>query len=143
MNDRIAAAALVLCLYVCSPGKALAQTTPPAGADGAANAKDMRSEPSLSVKLIDADQKAAKHSATVSVKVSGLKLIDPASVKEKPAKGQGHLHYQVDDGFIIATTTTKLSFHGLASGPHSFKVILAANDHTPLGPSQTVNVTIP
>ena len=143
MNYRITAAALVLCLYVCSPGKALAQTTPPAGADDAGNAKDMRSEPSLTVKLIDANQKALKKSATVSVQVRGIKIVDPASAKEKPIKGQGHLHYRLDNGPVIATTATKLSFHELGSGPHSFTVTLAGNDHMPLAPSQTVSVTVP
>lgn len=133
MKDRIAAAAIIFCLAVCLPGKIFADT-----AAGAAAV-----EPSLTVKLVDADQKAQKKSATVSVRVRGLKIVDPASVNEKPIKGQGHLHYRLDNGPVIATTATKLSFHELGSGPHSFTVSLAANDHTPLGPSQTVNVTVP
>jgi hypothetical protein len=97
----------------------------------------------LTAKLVDAEKKAQQKAATVDVKVTGIKLIDPATVNEKPATGQGHLHYQVDDGPVIATTTTKLSFHGLASGPHKIVVMLAGNDHNPLGPHETLNVTIP
>jgi Family of unknown function (DUF6130) len=77
------------------------------------------------------------------VTVAGIKLIDPAAVMEKPRTGHGHLHYQVDNGPIIATTTTKLSFHGLTPGNHKIVVMLAGNDHNPLGPQQTLDVTIP
>jgi hypothetical protein len=99
--------------------------------------------PTLTAKLVDGEKKAQQKAATVDVKVTGIKLIDPATVNEKAATGQGHLHYQVDDGPIIATTTTKLSFHGLAPGPHKIVVMLAGNDHNPLGPQETLNVTIP
>jgi hypothetical protein len=99
--------------------------------------------PTLKAMLIDAENKAKKQAATVEVKVTGITLIDPAKVKEQPKMGQGHLHYQVDDGPIIATTAPKLSFHGLTPGQHKIVVMLAANDHNPLGPQETLNVTIP
>jgi Family of unknown function (DUF6130) len=97
----------------------------------------------LKATLVDAENKAKKKEATVEVKVTGLELIDPAKVNEMSKKGQSHIHYQVDDGPIIATTTTKLSFHGLTPGPHKIVVMLANNDHTPLGPQETLNVTVP
>lgn len=142
MKDRIVVATLALCLFASLPGMAFAGT-PSSGAGEVTSAKDKNAEPSLSVKLIDADKKAQKKSATVGVQVRGLKIVDPASAKEKPIKGQGHLHYRLDNGPVIATTATKLSFHELGSGPHSFTVTLAGNDHMPLAPSQTVNVTVP
>jgi hypothetical protein len=43
---------------------------------------------------------------------------------------------QVDGGPIIATPAAKLSFHGLSPGKHQILVMLAANDHSPLGPQQ-------
>jgi len=97
----------------------------------------------LTAKLVDAEKKAQQKAATVDVKVSGIKIVDPAEANEKPVPGQGHLHYQVDDGPVIATTTMKLSFHGLTPGPHKIVVTLAGNDHNPLGPQQTLDVTIP
>ena len=97
----------------------------------------------LNASLVDADAKAKKQAATVKVDVAGVELVDPATVNEKPMAGQGHLHYQVDDGPVIATTTTKLSFHGLKSGAHHIKVMLAGNDHSPLGPEKTLDVTVP
>jgi hypothetical protein len=103
----------------------------------------MQSE-SLTARLVDPEKKAREKAATVEVHVNGVKLVDPALSKEQPRKGQAHLHYKLDDGPIIATTTTtKLSFHELKPGEHTIVVALAANDHKPLGPEQTVNVSIP
>ena len=99
--------------------------------------------PTLTAKLVDSEKKAQHKAATVDVKVTGIRIIDPGTANERPIAGQGHLHYQVDDGPIIATTTMKLSFHGLTPGPHKIVVTLAGNDHNPLGPQETLNVTIP
>jgi hypothetical protein len=52
-------------------------------------------------------------------------------------------HEGVDSGPVIATTALKLSFHELSSGDHKIVVMLAANDHTPLGPQQTLEIKIP
>jgi hypothetical protein len=98
---------------------------------------------SIAAKLVDPEAKAKKQAATVSVAIRGVRIVDPAISGEKPIKGQGHLHYQVDDGPIVATTAPKLSFHGLKPGSHSIMVQLAANDHSPLGPEQKLSVTIP
>ena len=97
----------------------------------------------LTARLIDAENKARKKAATVEVTVKGCTLIDPATVAEKPKAGEGHLHYRVDDGPVIATTATKLSFHELTSGTHKIVVMLAANDHSPLGPQETLTVNVP
>jgi len=99
--------------------------------------------PELSAKLSDSEKKAQEHTATVEVRVAGIQLIDPSAVNEQPQQGQGHLHYQVDTGPVIATTTTKLSFHELSSGSHEITVMLVSNDHQPLGPRETLAVTIP
>jgi len=99
--------------------------------------------PELSAKLSDPEKKAQEHTATVEVKVAGIQLIDPAAVHEQPQQGQGHLHYQVDTGPVIATTATKLSFHELSSGSHKITVMLVSSDHQPLGPRETLPVTIP
>jgi hypothetical protein len=97
----------------------------------------------LTAVLVDAEAKAQKKEATVKVTVTGATMTDPAVAKEKPKAGQAHLHYQVDNGPIIATTTTKLSFHELTSGEHKITVVLSANDHSPLGPQETLTVRIP
>lgn len=98
---------------------------------------------SMTARLVDPAEKAKKQAATVQVTVKGVRIVDPAQSGEKPMKGQGHLHYQVDDGPIVATTAPKLSFHGLKPGSHTITVVLAANDHSPLGPQEKLTVSIP
>jgi hypothetical protein len=100
-------------------------------------------QPAMTAKLIDPDKKAAARAATVEVTTSGVQLTDPAVSNEKPVPGQGHLHYQLDKGPIIATPTAKLSFHELTPGTHTILVMLAGNDHKPLGPQQQLTVTVP
>lgn len=97
----------------------------------------------LTASLIDPEKNAKDQTATVEVKVAGVKLIDPALTNKRPTKGEGHLHYQVDGGMVIATTAPKLSFHALTSGKHQIVVMLANNDHTPAGPQQTLEITVP
>ena len=99
--------------------------------------------PTMTAKLVDPEKKAAERSATVEVTTSGVELIDPAIAKEKAVPGQGHLHYQVDKGPVVATPSAKLSFHELTPGAHSIVVMLAGNDHKPLGPQEQLTVTIP
>ena len=142
MIQRIAAVALVLGLGLTVAGRARAETSS-SGADVAASPSDQSKEPTLTARLVDAESKARKKSATVEVTVRGLKLVDPDSVGGKPAPGQGHLHYRLDEGVVIATTATKLSFHGLSSGTHAIAVVLAGNDHAPLGPSAALVVVVP
>lgn len=99
--------------------------------------------PSLKALLVDPQTSAKDKSATVEVNVTGVNLIDPALTNKQPRKNQGHLHYQVDSGPVIATTTKKLSFHGLTPGTHKIVVMLANNDHSPAGPQQTLEIVIP
>ena len=113
------------------------------GKQTTATASKQMGTATLKARLIDPEKKAKEKTATVEVTVGGVALTDPAKVGEKPIKGEGHLHYRVDDGPVIATTTTKLSFHELTPGVHKILVVLAANDHTPLGPQETLTVTIP
>jgi hypothetical protein len=100
-------------------------------------------KPTMTAKLIDPDKKAADRAATVEVTVSGVELTDPAMANEKPVAGQAHLHYQVDKGLVVATTAAKLSFHELTPGSHTILVVLAGNDHKPLGPQQQLSVNVP
>jgi hypothetical protein len=97
----------------------------------------------MTASLIDAEKNARDKTATVEVRVTGVELIDPAMTNKQPMKGQGHLHYQVDNGPVVATTAPKLSFHGLSSGKHKIVVMLANNDHSPAGPQQTMEITVP
>ena len=130
---------LTLCALMVSISVALsvavaAQASPVAPAGQAAT---------MTASLVDPDMNAKAKTATVTVEVSGVKLIDPALTNKLVTKGEGHLHYRVDDGPVIATTTTKLSFHGLTPGKHKIVVMVANNDHTPSGLEQTLEITVP
>jgi hypothetical protein len=74
------------------------------------------------------------------VDLQGIEMIDPATTGGIKKAVQGHLHYRVDRQPIIATTATDLSFRNLGPGPHTIEIMLAANDHTPLGPQQVIRV---
>jgi hypothetical protein len=131
MRTRLSVAVMTLALAVCASQRMDAQ------APGAAT------KATMTAKLVDADAKASQRAATVEVTTSGVQLVDPGISMEKAVAGQGHLHYQLDKGPIIATPTAKLSFHELAPGPHTIVVMLAGNDHKPLGPQQQLSVTVP
>ena len=136
MNLFARSGGAVLAMLAISAAPALAQydrkpQTPTAG-----------SSATLTARLVDQQKKAMQQAATVEVSVTGIQLVDPATARETPASGQGHLHYQVDNGPVIATTSTKLSFHQLSPGAHTITVMLADNAHNPLGPQQRLNVNV-
>jgi hypothetical protein len=113
---------------------------------------------SLTARLIDQEDMAAKHAAVVQVEVTGVRLIaatdDTGDVEEvtpgadgmisTPAGArEGHVHYRLDAGPVIATPATRLSFHELTPGEHTVTVMLAGPDHAPLGPQETLTFVIP
>jgi hypothetical protein len=102
-----------------------------------------QSEARMTARLVDPEKNAAERTATVEVTTSGVELIDPSKAKQMPAASQAHFHYQLDKEAVIATPTPKLSFHELTSGKHTILVVLAGNDHKPIGPQQQLTVTIP
>lgn len=138
----LAVCALVLGTIAIAQSKTSSTKAPPARSQEMRGQKAMSQE-TLDAVLVDPATSAKEKSATVQVKVSGVKLIDPAMSNKRVTSGQGHIHYQVDDGPVIATTATKLSFHELKPGKHTIMVVLANNDHSPAGPQQTLEVTVP
>jgi hypothetical protein len=108
-----------------------------------AQAPGAATKATMTATLVDAEKKAAEKAATVEVTTSGVQLVDPAISKEKAVPGQAHLHYQVDKGPVVATPSAKLSFHDLTPGTHTILVVLAGNDHEPLGPQQQLTITVP
>jgi hypothetical protein len=144
LRAALPCAALAMVLAQAAGARAQSYGTPAQpGHEHAAQSAATGGKAEMTVTLVDAVKKAMQQSATVKATVTGVAMTDPAQVDEKPKAGQGHLHYQVDDGPVIATTATKLSFHGLKPGSHKIVVTLAANDHSPLGPQQTLSVMVP
>ena len=100
-------------------------------------------DPQIDAELVDAEANAAKGDALIKVAVTGIELVDADEAGTTPRSGEGHLHYQVDDGPVIATSAKKLAFHSLESGTHRVEVALVGNDHKALGPQETVTLTVP
>jgi hypothetical protein len=109
---------------------------------GVAARAEQPDKPAMTASLINPEKNAARGWATVEVKVSNVTLTDPAAANEIPKPGQAHLHYQLDDMPVVATIAPKLSFHDLKPGEHKLTVMLAANDHSPLGPKETLTVRV-
>lgn len=97
----------------------------------------------IKASLVDQEAKAKKQAATVEVAVRDIDLVDPDKTPGTPVAGQGHLHYILDGGPVIATTSPKLSFHGLRPGKHLVTVMLADNSHNPIGLGESLTFTIP
>ena len=120
-----------------------ADVKPAANSSDPAASKTFAQSGTLTASLVDPAANAREKTATVKVEVTGVKLIDPALTNKRPTKGEGHLHYRVDDGPVVATTAAKLSFHELTPGKHKIVVMLANNDHSPTGLEQTLEITVP
>lgn len=94
--------------------------------------------------MVDPEQAPQRSkSVTVRVTVSGLRLVDAEDASGQPRPGEGHLHYRIDNGPVIATKTPQLAFHELAPGTHVITVQLVDSAHRPLGPLQTLSAHIP
>ena len=114
-----------------------------AAAAGALYGAAAFAEPALEIRLVDLEPGREGGSATVGVQLSDVEMVDPASANERVEKGEGHLHYRLDDGPVIATTATRLGFHELRPGEHRIEVTLVGNNHRPLGPREVLAVTVP
>jgi len=99
--------------------------------------------PALRAELVDPVKKAQKGWATVNATATGISIVDPGLAQDIPKIGEGHFHYQVDSGPIIATTAAKLSFHELSAGNHRITVTLVGNDHLPVAEPVVLNVSVP
>jgi hypothetical protein len=97
----------------------------------------------MKVTVVDLDTTRDGGSATVGVELSDIQMVDPTSVNGRVEKGEGHLHYRVGEGPVVATTATKLSFHELPPGEHRIEVTLVGNNHQPIGPREVLEVTVP
>lgn len=97
----------------------------------------------ITARLVDGKKNAAKRAATVEVVVKGIRLGDPALTSQAPGPIKGHLHYQLDEGAIVATSSPKLSFHELSPGEHKIWVNLVDDNHMPIGMPVVLTLTVP
>lgn len=88
----------------------------------------------LTATLVDKATLAAKKMASLNVTVKGATIAHGADA---------HIHYQLDNGPIIATSDTKLMFANLSPGSHTLVVTVANHQHQPLSDPQTITFNIP
>ena len=92
----------------------------------------------------------------VALDVGDFDVVD--KLNEPPADGEGHVHYYInvdeipttpgepavtdDETTYHAEATTSFIWQGVRPGEHTFGVQLVNNDHTPLEPPVTDEVTV-
>ena len=101
------------------------------------------SGPTITARLIDENWNASRKAASVEVTVQGIQLVEPSLTSQSHGPVQGHLHYQLDDGSIVATSASKISFHELSPGEHKISVNLTDGNHIPIGMPIALTLTIP
>jgi hypothetical protein len=92
----------------------------------------------------------------VALDVGDFEVVD--KLGEAPVAGEGHVHYYInvdeipttpgepavtdDETTYHAEATTSFTWQGVRPGEHSFGVQLVNNDHTPLEPAVTDEVSV-
>jgi hypothetical protein len=164
-------AALVLCLaslMSCSGGDTPAATLAPATGSAAATgpaaslpatatAVEPDDRPSLSISSPKDGASISGNSVTVIVEVERFAVVNKIGDKNKD--GEGHLHFYLDvdeiptepaheatvaggEGRYVATPATSYTWSNLRPGPHKLGAQLVQNNHTPLLPAATAEITI-
>lgn len=91
---------------------------------------------------------------TVTIQVENFDLVD--KLGEEPVQGEGHVHFYKDvapptspdepavteEGTYAVSTETSHTWTDVEPGSHTFAVQLVNNDHTPLTPPVTEQVTV-
>jgi hypothetical protein len=112
---------------------------------------EMTGKATLTAELVDQEQLAAKKMATVRVTVSGVELAQlpmHETSRTKPVGGTmkshsgAHIHFQLDDGPIIVSPVTELSFAELTPGEHTLKITASSADHKPISETKTLTFNI-
>lgn len=84
----------------------------------------------------------ANHTATINLKIRGLKLA-PALIGKKNAAGQGHWHIYVNGKYNNASGATSGKTKALKPGHYKVYVTLNNNDHSPLSePTRSKTITV-
>jgi hypothetical protein len=126
----------IACLWLCLLLTGLA------AAQGWTDWLGVEGGPRMRAALVDEAQNARNHSAVVEVQVLRIWLHSPQALGASSVT-TGRLWYRVDQGPVIATTDTQLTFEQLTPGDHSIKVTVVGIDDHPLTPSAKLTVRIP
>lgn len=149
---------IALALGACTDDKAATDSTPvvndsgptdsePTTTDSDPTVTDSDPVPAPTVTITTPTQGTAVggDSAVITYSVENFTL-DAANIGGAAVEGSGHVHiydsYGGVETYIDATADTSYTLTGLLSGPHTFKVKLANNDHTEIGVEDSVDVEV-
>ncbi len=122
----------------------------------AATAAEAATSGKPSVKIVSPAAGATLPAGDVTVKaeVANFKIVDKQG--EKPAAGEGHIHYYLDvtpptapgkpavpkKGNFAHSSELTYTFKGVTAGKHELAVELVRNDHTPLKPAVVDSISV-
>lgn len=71
-------------------------------------------------------------------------VLDPAAIGQAPAAGRGHYHVFLDGVYLYYSADDAALVKDIGAGPHTVRVALYNNDHTPIDPPvwDEVNITV-
>ena len=160
----VTVACCLLALVACG-GAEPASTTPaarsaaPSGATSTAVTSDAPSpdgEPFLAISAPKNDETIRAGAVQVTLTIRNFTIANKIGAKAKA--GEGHIHYYLDvdeipttpgkeaivegEGRYVATTATSYTWNDVSAGRHQLGAQLIQNDHTPLDPPVTAEVTV-
>ena len=164
MRRQMALAASVTLLLLASCGGGDPQgpqataSGPASSATGAASATAVASGEAPDLMITSPDHGATVSGGSVKVKVDVDNFEIVNKIGDKRKDGQGHIHYYLDvaqipttpgkeaivegEGRYVATSSTTHTWEDLTPGQHVLGAQLVNNNHRPLEPAVTAQITI-
>ena len=143
-----------LLLAACGTGEEPALEGPPDTAEASPDAPT--GDPVVSITEPEADATIEAGSVDITVEVESFNVVN--KLGQDPVEGEGHIHFYrdvdeiptepgkpavTDDASTYhAAATTSHTWEDVEAGEHTFAVQLVNNNHTPLEPPITAEVTV-
>lgn len=110
--------------------------------------------PDITISSLTKGAELKEGNITISVEVSNFDIV--SKLGDAAESGEGHIHYYMDaeppttqgqpavtgQGTYAAVADTSYTWTGVGPGMHTFAVQLVNNDHTPLDPPVTDEITV-
>ncbi len=143
-----------LVLAACGTGEEPALEEPPTQSEEATDAA--AGEPVVTITEPESDATLAAGDVDIAIEVEGFEVVN--KLGQDPVEGEGHVHFYKDVDEIPtepgkpavtddastyhASATTSHTWKDIERGEHTFAVQLVNNNHTPLEPPVTAEVTV-
>lgn len=95
-------------------------------------------KPKLTFVQPQQDESLSGPDVTAEVEIKNFKIVN--RLGQDPKKGEGHIHWIVDNGEAIPSTSDTFVATRLTSGEHTIVAELHQNNHSPLDPPVTADV---